>query len=379
MKNVAHLTSAHSRKDTRIFLKMCLSLAHQGHQVTQIVADGKGDEVCNGVQILDVGSSKGRVDRIRNAPKRILAKAAILNADLYHLHDPELIPIALKLKCLGKRVVFDFHEDVPKQLLGKPYLNKAALWFLSKSFSLYESYACKRFDGVIAATPFIRDKFLTIHPDTIDINNFPMLGELATDVEWDKKQAEVCYVGGIAKIRGIMEVCQAMRLVQSNARLNLCGDFSERVVEQSLKSMPGWQRVNELGFVDRLGVRDVLSRSVAGLVTLHPVINYIDALPIKMFEYMSAGIPVIASDFPLWREIIQGNDCGLLVDPLDPAAIARAIDYLVSNPAEAQRMGANGRKAVSERYNWAIEEQKLFAFYEQILSRPAAGKKYSPF
>lgn len=367
---VTHLTSAHKRNDTRIFLKMCLSLSRYGHQVTQIVADGKGDSICDGVQIFDVGASKSRLDRIRNAPKRVFAKAVSLNADLYHLHDPELIPIGLKLKRLGKRVVFDFHEDVPKQLLGKPYLNKVALWCLSKSFAMFESYACKRFDGVIAATPFIRDKFLAINPHTVDINNFPMLGELATEVQWGNKEAEVCYVGGIAKIRGITEVCQAMGLAQTKARLNLCGGFSESGFEQSVKAMPGWQRVNEFGFVGRSGVRDVLSRSVAGLVTLHPVINYIDALPVKMFEYMSAGIPVIASDFPLWREIIHGNDCGLLVDPLDPAAIAKAIDYLVTNPAEAQRMGANGRKAVNERYNWAIEEQKLFAFYERTLSQP---------
>ncbi|WP_089956968.1 glycosyltransferase family 4 protein [Limnohabitans sp. 2KL-3] len=365
---ILHLTSAHSRDDTRIFLKMCLSLARGGYEVIQVVADGKGDYFYEGVQIIDVGSCKGRLDRIRNSPKRVFKRAASLNADLYHLHDPELIPIGLKLKRLGKCVVFDFHEDVPKQLLGKPYLNKAALWCLSKSFAIFESYACKRFDGVIAATPFIRNKFLTINPNTVDINNFPMLGELATDVEWGNKQAEVCYVGGIAKIRGITEVCQAMGMVQTKARLNLCGGFSELGTKQSVKDLPGWQKVNDLGFVDRLGVREVLSRSVAGLVTFHPLPNHVDAQPNKMFEYMSAGIPVIASDFPLWREIIQGNDCGLLVDPLDPAAIAQAIDYLVSNPREAQRMGANGRKAVNERYNWAIEEQKLFAFYDRTFS-----------
>jgi glycosyltransferase involved in cell wall biosynthesis len=367
-----HLTSAHSRSDTRIFFKMCKSLAREGHQVTQIVADSKGDSICDGVQILDVGASKGRIDRILNAPKRVFDKAASLNADLYHLHDPELIPIGLNLKRLGKCVVFDFHEDVPKQLLGKPYLNKAALWCLSKSFQLFEAYACKQFDGLIAATPFIRDKFLSMHSNTVDINNFPLYGELATDVEWGNKQKEVCYVGGIAKNRGIFEICQAMALVQTNARLNLCGVFSESSVEHYVKSIPGWHKVNELGFVDRPGVRDVLSRSVAGLVTLYPIINYIDALPVKMFEYMSAGIPVIASDFPLWREIIHTDDCGLLVDPLDPTGIAQAIDYLVSNPSEAKRMGANGRNAVYKRYNWSIEEQKLFAFYDHTLSQ--AGK-----
>lgn len=368
--HIAHLTSAHSRGDVRIFLKMCLSLAKNGYQVTQIVADGYGDDTCQGVQILDVGSSKNRFDRIRNSPRRVFAKALSLNADLYHLHDPELLGIGLKLKRMGKSVVFDFHEDVPKQLLNKPYLNRTLLWSLSKIYSFFEIYTCKKFDGVIAATPFIRDKFIKINPNTVDINNFPILGELEVDLKWCEKNREVCYVGGIEKIRGIYEICHAMGMVNSKARLNLCGSFADIFVEQSVKSISGWQQVNELGFLDRPGVRDVLKNSMVGLVTLHPVINYIDALPVKMFEYMSAGIPVIASDFPLWREIIQGNDCGLLVDPLDPAAIAQAIDYLVFNPTVAQRMGANGRRAVNELYNWKIEERKLMDFYGRIIKGP---------
>ena len=364
---LCHLTSVHPRYDTRIFHKMCASLASQGHKVTLVVADGKGDEVNKGIIIMDVGASKGRFDRIRNAPKRVFAKAAALQADLYHLHDPELIPIGLKLKRRGHCVIFDSHEDAPKQMLGKPYLNKWLLWILSKCLALYESWACAQFDGVLAATPFIRDKFLRINAMTIDINNFPHLHELQNDSSWADKRKEVCYIGGIAKIRGIQEVCAAMALLKSDARLNLGGLFSEPSLENEVKSLPGWQRVNSMGFLDRDGVREVLRYSMAGLVTFLPKPNHIDAQPNKMFEYMSAGIPVIASDFPLWCEIIKGNNCGLLVDPLDPAAIAKAIDYLVENPMESQRMGENGRRAVENRYNWGQEEKKFLQFYGQIL------------
>ncbi|MDC0994020.1 glycosyltransferase family 4 protein [bacterium] len=368
MLKILHLTSAHLRYDTRILVKMCSSLAMHGYGVSLVVADGLGDEVQNSVAIVDSGpKSGGRLSRMTMSVSHVFEMSKSLDADLYHLHDPELIPIGLKLKRMGMRVIFDSHEDVPKQLLSKPYLNKPILWALSKVFGAYESWACRHLDGVIAATPFIRDKFLSINPNTVDINNFPLLGELDAQVPWTDKADEVCYVGGIGRIRGIEQVVQAMGRVQSGVRLNLCGRFSEPAVEQACKGMPGWQAVIERGFVDRVGVREVLGRSVAGLVTLHPTINYIDALPVKMFEYMAACIPVIASNFPLWREIVLGNQCGLCVDPMDPAAIAKAIDYLVQHPDEARQMGENGRRAVLERYNWSIEEAKLINFYQKIL------------
>lgn len=369
MNKIAHLTSAHARYDTRIFIKMCSSLATNGYEVSLVVADGLGDERKNSVRIVDVGAkSGGRLTRMTKTVRRVFERAKALDADLYHLHDPELIPIGLKLKRLGKRVIFDSHEDVPKQLLGKPYLNPLLLRMLSGAFGVFERYACPRFDGIIAATPFIRDKFLTINPRSVDINNFPMIGELDAAVPWTDKQDEVCYVGGIAGIRGIREIVRACEYLHTSARLNLAGRFSEPAVEAEVKSYPGWVRVNELGFLDRVGVRTVLGRSVAGLVTLHPVINYLDALPVKMFEYMAAGIPVIASNFPFWSEIVEGNDCGLCVAPLDPKAIAAAIDFMINNPERAREMGENGKRAVLERYNWGVEEAKLLAFYQTILA-----------
>ena len=129
----------------------------------------------------------------------------------------------------------------------------------------------------------------------------------------------------------------------------------------------GWKNVDYLGWMDREGVKAALNESMIGLVTLHPIINYLDALPVKMFEYMAAGLPVIASNFPLWKKIIEGNQCGLCVAPLDPQAIADAIDYLLVHPEEAERMGRNGQKAVQERYNWGLEELKLTSLYDSLI------------
>jgi glycosyltransferase involved in cell wall biosynthesis len=341
-------------------------LAEYGHEVTLVVADGAGEAHEDGVRILDVGHLPGRVDRMLRSTRRVFEAARSIDADIYQLHDPELIPVGLSLKRLGKKVVFDAHEDVPGQLLAKPYLGPMSRRVLSRSFSAYERFACRRFDGIIAATPVIRDKFLSINPTTIDVSNYPVVREFEATTRWTDKGPEVCYVGSISAIRGIRELVRACALLRSPARLTLAGKFSEPALETEVAAHPGWQRVTAHGHLDRAGVSSVMARAVAGLVTLHPVANHLDALPVKMFEYMASGIPVIASRFPLWRHIIESNACGVCVDPGDPVAIAAAIDHFVLHPELAMRMGENGRRAVIEKYNWQVESRKLIAFYEQL-------------
>lgn len=366
---IAHLTSVHTRYDTRIYLKQCRSLAQAGYEVHLIVADGKGDELREKVVIHDVGAPSGRLQRMYHVTRSVHAKALDIGAEIYHLHDPELIPLGLKLRRQGKIVVFDAHEDLPKQILGKPYLNPLAKIVLSKLLGVYEYWACRKFNAVVTATPWIAEKFKSINSNTVAVNNYPMIGELAIGgVDWALKKNEVSYIGGITEIRGILQVVEAMEELRGRVRLQLGGRFSDRGLEHKAKSTPGWKNVDELGFVDRAEVAQILSRSVAGVVTFLPAPNHIDAQPNKMFEYMSAGIPVVASNFPLWQEIIDGNQCGVCVDPLNGKAIAAAIDYLATHPAQAEAMGRRGQDAVLKKYNWSIEAKSLVGLYSKLIA-----------
>lgn len=368
---VAHLTSAHDRYDTRIFLKMCRSLAEAEYDVTLVVADGKGLEHKDGVRIVDVGArGKNRFDRMTTTVQCIYQKAVSLNAEIYHLHDPELIPAGLKLKALGKVVVFDAHEDLPKQLKSKPYLNPLTGRLLSVMFAVYERWTCRKFDAVISATPSIGKKFSEIAAKSVVVNNYPLLAELENSNGWSSKRREAVYVGAITKIRGIVEVVDALAYT-SSVRLNLAGRFNESDVRQEIpkrvrNGLAPWDLVNELGSLNRDEVREILARSVVGVVTFLPVPNHVDSQPNKMFEYMSAGLPLVTSDFPLWREIVEGNDCGVCVDPRDPVAIGRAIQRLIDNPDLAQRLGDNGRRAIEREFNWSVESLKLLELYERL-------------
>ncbi|MGI6555346.1 MAG: glycosyltransferase family 4 protein [Bacillota bacterium] len=366
MVRLCHLTSVHPQTDTRIFYKECKTIAAAGYDVSLIVQHKK-DEVMEGIQIFGLAKSDNRKERMTKTAREVYERALYDNADIYHFHDPELIPVALKLKRKGKKVIYDVHEDVPRQILSKHWIAAPLRKPLSWTIERIENYAAKKFDYIITATPFIKERFLRLNKNAIDINNYPILSELhVPNVNWDEKEKLVCYVGGIGQVRGIYEIVEAIGMTKYS--LLLAGTFSSKAEYDSASNKSGWAKVIELGYLNRDEVRGVLSKSMAGLVVLHPIPNYIDALPVKMFEYMSAGIPVIASNFPLWKEIIEGNNCGICVDPLNAREIADAINRIMDNPYQAQKMGENGRKAVEEKYNWEKEGKKLIKIYEELLS-----------
>lgn len=364
---VCHLTSAHTSSDSRIFIKECLTIAYAGYE-THLVATGGSSHTKNGVHIHGVPKADRRLKRFTATVFRTYQKAQSLNAHIYHFHDPELILAGILLKLRGKWVIYDVHEDAPQQTLIKHWINpglrRLVAWFMEG----LDWLATKKCDGIIAATPSIAKRFPS--SKTITVQNFPILNELMLDAPtaYQERPPIVVYAGMISAMRGIKEMVQAVGLLPAdlNAQLYIAGSFDPDELENEIKKLSGWDRVKFLGWQSRQRIAAIFGQSRLGLVLFHPAPNHIKAQPSKLFEYMSAGIPVVASDFPLWKEIIESAGCGLLVDPLNPKAISEAIRWLLEHPKEAEVMGKRGQKLVRERYNWDREAEKLLNFYKKI-------------
>jgi len=364
------LTTVHSPFDARIFHKQARTLMETGYNVT-LIAQHDNNEVADGVKIIALPKPKNRFVRIFGLTWRVFHLALQQKADVYHFHDPELIPVGLVLKALTRAtVIYDVHEDYPLQILSKGWLPHPLRPILGHLVAGFEGVAARAFDGIVAATPGIAQRFPI--EKTAMVQNFPLLSEFATSppVPYTRRPPWVVYVGGLAATRGVFEMVKAMSYLPTRLEAHLiwAGKFMPPERQAEVSALPGWERVRFLGWQTRPQVVELLNQARVGLVLLHPRPNYLNAYPVKMFEYMAAGVPVVASDFPLWRQIIEETGGGLVVDPLDPQAIAEAIAWLLEHPQEAAAMGERGRRAALEKYNWDQEAEKLLALYRRLLA-----------
>lgn len=364
---VCHFTSAHNSDDIRIFHKECVSLAEAGHEVFLVSAQNDGGKQDNVQRVSADSKKRSRIGRMVFTSREVYKKAFSLNAEIYHFHDPELLRFASRLKRKGKIVIYDAHEDLPRQIMAKFWIPKLFRKFISVIFEKYENYIASKLSAVVVSTPHIKSRFLKINKSTQDVCNYPMLKELMDVTPNGQKNIELCYVGGISEVRGINQLLDAMKLAPE-FKLNLAGNFSGHELEQKIKTHPQWDKVIFHGYVGRQELLSIFSCSKVGIVTLLSTPNHLNSLPIKMFEYMSAGIPVVCSDFPLWKEIIEGGKCGVSVNPENPDEIIEAAKKILNNPELAEEMGRNGKKMVIEKYNWEMEKLKLIDLYQSLSS-----------
>ena len=365
MKKICILTSVHPAFDGRIFHKEAKTLAKAGYNVI-LIAKHDNEKIVDGVRIVPLPEPKNRIERMTKIMWKLFRLALKEKADIYHFHDPELIFIGLLLKLHGKKVIYDVHEDVPKQILNKDWIgniyNRKCIAFI---VYIIEQIGAFLYNEIVAATPDIAKKFPK--NKTVVLRNFPIL-ELIDDVKpinYKKDKSVIIYAGGLARTRGIMEIIQAMEYIDNKAELCLLGKWESKKFRYECENLEGWNNTRYLGFISLNEVFQYMKIADIGLCLLHPIKNYITGLPIKAFEYITCSLPMVMSNFHYWREIF--GECTLFANPYDPKDIADKIIYLLDKPNEARKFSKKGRKLIEEKYNWETESKKLIILYNSLL------------
>lgn len=370
-RRLVHVTVVHTRYDTRILFKQCVSLARSGlGSVSLIVADGKGDETCDGVEIRDVGVPRfGRLGRMVAGSARAWARVRREKADLVHLHDPELLPLGLMLRLFGTPVVYDMHENLPKEILTKTWVSAPLRRLLSATVKMFQAFTCRVLPTVFAEQSYVQD-FSFAKKGTV-VLNFPMVDSLIGLVRPKREKFTIGYIGGVSCERGADVLVAAVSALRSDAAVEdvivgpVAADVAENAVwKQGLAE--GWSTAT-----GRLKPEDgwaLMASCHVGVALLRPSPNFVDSYPTKLFEYMALGLPVVVSDFPLWRSVVDDARCGLAVDPTNISAVQDAFRWMLGHPEEARAMGLRGKEVVSNKYNWASEFKKLRDLYQDLLA-----------
>jgi glycosyltransferase involved in cell wall biosynthesis len=365
---VCHLSSAHPAFDDRIFHKEAKTLSQAGYNVT-IIAQHDKEEVVDGVKIIPLPRLVGKFERMTKVVWKLFRLALKEKAAIYHFHDPEIIPYGLVLRLLGKKVIYDVHEDYPETILSKQYIPSFLKRPVSCVLRVLENYSSKFFNFVITVTESIRDKFARHLSNVEIVKNYTSIKYAQDKVQKEHtgNVLEVIFAGGIYEERGIVEAVKAVNLLpELPIKFTLYGPVDEEFLRE-LKSLDGMNRLEYKGVVPYTEVLSRLKQADIGFLCDYPLKRHIESLPIKLFEYMAVGLASIVSRFPLWEEIVEGSHCGICVDPTSPEQMAEAMKYLYENPSERRQMGINGRKAILEKYNWEKEGRKLLNIYSRVL------------
>lgn len=367
-KKITHLTSAHTRFDIRVFYKECLSLAKiDTYRVTLVVADGNENIVENNVNIIDVGKSKGRYNRFFKTTKLILEKAIELNSDIYHFHDPELIPIGLKLKKLGYTVVFDIHENTDLQILEREWIPFFLRKGISMIFRAYEMNACAKFDYIIVPQHAMHDKFSEINRVAV-IANFPSIKKTGAMQEKRYSKYNLLYSGSITEARGLFNMLNLLvKLINIDSKytITIAGDMSSDLLVKA-KKHKGWGNVNYLGYLSQNDLKKIYMQCSIGLIMFNNVGQYHMAYALKLFEYMQDGLTVIMPDFGDWLYFNNEYKVGYNIDVFNSKSIAQTIDSITED--QFKEYAIKNKSLVNERFSWESQEEKLYQLYEKLIN-----------
>jgi glycosyltransferase involved in cell wall biosynthesis len=368
------LTSGHSAVDSRIFYKEAMSLRKIYDDVVVIGHYDEGICCKDGIKIRGYKSGKSLKERY-NFLNKLIDIAVEEKADVYHFHDFELVLRIMKIKkkLPNAKLIYDVHEYYPEMVTMSKNIPSILKPFGAFYVKHKEDKVAKNMDYIITTDDYNKERFSKINKNVEVVYNF---SDFKLKEEPDKelsKEYDVIYQGGISVERGAINLVKAIHIASKkikNIKMIFVGSFDDEETQNSISlyiSQNGLEdNIKYLGRVSHIEVEDYIRKSKIGMVAFLPYPRYAKNIPIKQFEYMSCGVPVIGSEMPSVKRFITAYNSGLTVDSSSPEEIAKAIVKLLENPDLCSELGQNGIKAVKEEYNWGNMEERLQNIYKSL-------------
>lgn len=370
-KRVVHLTTVHHPYDPRIYHKECQSLKNAGFDVTLIAQTSDDDEEKyyeKPIRHIPLKKYASRLQRMTLGVYEAYKKAKYMKADVYHFHDPELLPVGWLLKNKNNVVIYDIHEDYITSILQKDYLPEPVKKIIAALYDVLERFLTKHMELCLAEKYYIER-----YPTGTHILNYPTVNERFMNHERKgKAENKLLYTGNVSLVRGAMEHAK-LPTILPDIEVHFVGKCPQELAEKmyaeagEAKDRLKFEGIDRFVEKEDIEQRYLETNWLAGIALFPPTEHYMRKELTKFFEYMNAGLPIICSDFPVWKKFVETYECGIAVNPNDDEAIKEAILFLQHNPEEAKRMGENGKKAVLEELNWKTEEKKLLDWYHELL------------
>mgnify|MGYP001216262743 CR=1 FL=1 len=357
---VCILTTVHSPFDIRAFQKEARALVKAGYEVTLIAQHDK-EETVDGIRIINLQRQNNRIKRMTSTVWEAYQKARVVDADIYHFHDSELIPVGLRLQNLKKKVIFDIHEDTRQLILSKNYIPMPLRYLVSHTYAFFEDYACKRFSALVTPQDTMTEHYSKLN-DTVTVENFVDLS-LYPHREPDFSRPVLLHAGTLDTDRGIFNMVAAAKKIKGDFLFYLAGKIQKNIMLDSLKPLIFLGQLNQKEMID------AYSKSNIGIILYNNVGQYSMAGALKCYEYMANSMPMIMPDFGEWVDFNKKYQCGINVNVLDAENVAASIEYLVNNPEKARQMGENGREWVEQSCSWQVASKKLLSLYRKVLCK----------
>lgn len=366
----------HPPDDSRVFRRECRTLAEAGYDVTLITRHSRLRRVCDGiydgVTLKQVEPENTRLKEVTRTVWRLAREVHRTDADLYHFHDPELLLLGLSLRLKGKMVIYDSHENAAEQISHARWISPLLRGILRPMFRMLESFVARRMSAIVAAREDVAQRFAPVNQRVVLVGNYARLADFPMAARVSRDYSKVVNFGGINPGTCTEQVIDALAMLPESVpcKMVLAGLTFSAELLQSLKQKPGWKAVEFLERVKHVDVVDQSRSAAVAIVLYSPEPNHYSIGSNRLFEAMAAGTPVITSNFPEFKKLVNGMQCGMTVDPMKPTEIREALEYLLTHPEEAAEMGRRGQRAFQEVFNWEKERKKLLNLYSELLCSP---------